>query len=92
MRAAHWLAEGVGFEPTEACTSAVFKTAAFDHSAIPPFFAPVSEARRRARKRDKGRTAMGNISVRRTLQSQSPNVQYRSRRGEVLEWSIRTAC
>jgi hypothetical protein len=34
------MAEGVGFEPTEACTSAVFKTAAFDHSAIPPRVAP----------------------------------------------------
>ena len=26
----------MGFEPTETCASAVFKTAAFDHSAIPP--------------------------------------------------------
>lgn len=25
-----------GFEPLEACTSAVFKTAAIDHSAISP--------------------------------------------------------
>src|SRR5262249_44138540 len=30
------LAEGVGFEPTEPYGSAVFKTAALDHSAIPP--------------------------------------------------------
>ena len=30
------MAEGVGFEPTEACTSAVFKTAAFVRSATPP--------------------------------------------------------
>ena len=30
------LAEEVGFEPTDACTSTVFKTAAFDHSATPP--------------------------------------------------------
>ncbi len=30
------LAEGVGFEPTEADALAVFKTAAFDLSAIPP--------------------------------------------------------
>ena len=30
------MAEGVGFEPTEACTSAVFKTTAFVHSATPP--------------------------------------------------------
>ena len=30
------MAEGVGFEPTEADASAVFKTAAFDLSAIPP--------------------------------------------------------
>jgi 3-oxoacyl-[acyl-carrier protein] reductase len=32
----HSLAERVGFEPTEACTSAVFKTAAFDRSATSP--------------------------------------------------------
>ena len=33
-----WLevAEGEGFEPPETCASTVFKTAAFDHSAIPP--------------------------------------------------------
>ena len=31
------LAEKVGFEPTEAFTSAVFKTAAFNHSANPPY-------------------------------------------------------
>ncbi len=30
------MAEGVGFEPTEACASTVFKTAAFGHSATPP--------------------------------------------------------
>ena len=34
------VAEGVGFEPTEACTSAVFKTAAFVHSATPPLLNP----------------------------------------------------
>src|SRR5205085_760380 len=33
---ARLLAEGVGFEPTEPCGSAVFKTAALNHSAIPP--------------------------------------------------------
>ena len=31
-----YLAEEVGFEPTEPCGSTVFKTAAFNHSAIPP--------------------------------------------------------
>jgi site-specific DNA recombinase len=30
------LAEGVGFEPTEACTSQLFKSCAFVRSAIPP--------------------------------------------------------
>ena len=30
------VAEGVGFEPTEPLSSTVFKTAAFNHSAIPP--------------------------------------------------------
>ncbi len=30
------MAEEVGFEPTEACTSAVFKTAALNHSATLP--------------------------------------------------------
>jgi len=32
----HSLAEKEGFEPPEACTSTVFKTAAIDHSAISP--------------------------------------------------------
>ncbi len=31
-----YIAEGEGFEPPEALTSTVFKTAAIDHSAIPP--------------------------------------------------------
>ncbi len=31
-----FMAEGVGFEPTSRCRETVFKTAAFDHSAIPP--------------------------------------------------------
>ena len=30
------MAEKEGFEPPEACTSTVFKTAAFDHSATSP--------------------------------------------------------
>ena len=33
-----FMAEEVGFEPTEPCGSTVFKTAAFNHSAIPPVF------------------------------------------------------
>ena len=32
------LAEGEGFEPPERCRSTVFKTAAIDHSANPPYF------------------------------------------------------
>ncbi len=32
----NFLAEGVGFEPTVALATAVFKTAAFVHSATPP--------------------------------------------------------
>ena len=31
------MAEGVGFEPTDACTSPVFKTGAIDHSATLPY-------------------------------------------------------
>ena len=31
-----FLAEGVGFEPTSPFGETVFKTAAIDHSAIPP--------------------------------------------------------
>ncbi len=31
------MAERVGFEPTEACTSLVFKTRAFNHSATFPY-------------------------------------------------------
>ena len=30
------MAEGEGFEPTDACTSPVFKTGAIDHSASLP--------------------------------------------------------
>lgn len=30
------MAEGQGFEPWVPCGTAVFKTAAFNHSAIPP--------------------------------------------------------
>jgi hypothetical protein len=30
------VAEGVGFEPTEACASLVFKTSTFVRSVIPP--------------------------------------------------------
>jgi hypothetical protein len=37
------VAEGEGFEPPEACTSAVFKTAAIVRSATPPRFANSSE-------------------------------------------------
>ena len=33
---ARFLAEGVGFEPTDACASPVFKTGAIDHSATLP--------------------------------------------------------
>ena len=32
------MAQGEGFEPPEAFTSTVFKTAAIDHSAIPAIF------------------------------------------------------
>ncbi len=38
----HKKAEGEGFEPPETCASTVFKTAAFDHSAIPPVYASLS--------------------------------------------------
>jgi hypothetical protein len=36
QRRQHMLAEGVGFEPTVSCPTAVFKTAAFNHSTTPP--------------------------------------------------------
>ena len=35
------LAEGVGFEPTSPFGETVFKTAAIDHSAIPPAKTPM---------------------------------------------------
>ena len=35
-RILNFLAEGVGFEPTSPFGETVFKTAAIDHSAIPP--------------------------------------------------------
>ena len=38
------LAEGVGFEPTSPFGETVFKTAAIDHSAIPPRIRPESES------------------------------------------------
>ena len=37
-----WFAEREGFEPPDPWRSTVFKTAAFDHSAISPIFQPVS--------------------------------------------------
>ena len=40
-------AEEEGFEPPEACTSAVFKTAAFNHSATPPWACTTSLRGRR---------------------------------------------
>ncbi len=36
------LAEGVGFEPTSPFGEAVFKTAALNHSAIPPLLQSIS--------------------------------------------------
>ena len=51
LRARVYLAEEVGFEPTEPCGSTVFKTAAFNHSAIPPLRFPLYQQRPRARRR-----------------------------------------
>ena len=42
--AANFLAEGVGFEPTSPFGETVFKTAAIDHSAIPPWIRPEGES------------------------------------------------
>ena len=36
-----FMAEGVGFEPTVPLGTTVFKTAAFNHSAIPPGIYPL---------------------------------------------------
>lgn len=36
------MAERVGFEPTEALTSLVFKTSAFDHSATSPRYVTIA--------------------------------------------------
>ena len=46
------MAEGVGFEPTLPFGKPVFKTGAFDHSAIPPLliYCTVSERRMSGRK------------------------------------------
>ncbi len=38
------MAEGVGFEPTSPFGEAVFKTAALNHSAIPPLIHAVRQA------------------------------------------------
>ena len=41
------MAEGVGFEPTDACASPVFKTGAIDHSAtLPPSVRRTADLRR----------------------------------------------
>ncbi len=44
------LAEGVGFEPTVPFGTAVFKTAALNHSAIPPKSLPIIMKARLTRK------------------------------------------
>ena len=73
------LAEGGGFEPPEACTSAVFKTAAFDLSAIPPYRSvPLWESNNSARAR-----YFTAKPMKRTMTALL---------GEVLEWSNRAAC
>ena len=38
------MAEGVGFEPTSPFGEAVFKTAALNHSAIPPLIHAIHQA------------------------------------------------
>src|SRR6187401_674199 len=43
------MAEGVGFEPTVPCSTAVFKTAALSHSATPPRKAGQQDTRRAKR-------------------------------------------
>ena len=45
-----FLAEAVGFEPTEPLGSTVFKTAAFDHSATPPHVWAFRACRRSSRR------------------------------------------
>ena len=52
--ASNFLAEEVGFEPTEPFSSTVFKTAAFNHSAIPPYmlFSPTRGRVRRSGYKD----------------------------------------
>ncbi len=49
------LAEGEGFEPPSPFGEAVFKTAAFIHSAIPPTFSPSSQSRPYSASRHRGR-------------------------------------
>ena len=65
------MAEGVGFEPTDPCGSAVFKTAAIVHSATPPrcalslaediTLAPAGDLRRAAARHP--RSAVGGASL-----------------------------
>ena len=75
------MAEGVGFEPTEAGhASAVFKTAAFDRSAIPPGVATLPHATDFVA--DRGLMFTGD-EAQRTIPVPT---------GEVLEWSNRAAC
>ena len=70
------LAEGKGFEPLETCASLVFKTSAFDRSAIPP----------------SSLLALATSAGGDTLQPTALNVQYVLPLGEVLEWLNRAAC
>ena len=42
MNFQRYVAERVGFEPTDACTSPVFKTGSFNRSDISPYGVPVT--------------------------------------------------
>ena len=59
------MAEGVGFEPTVGCPTAVFKTAAINRSTTPPWMPQHDTIRFRQSKRDcKGHAAEKAMSLR----------------------------
>ena len=66
------LAEEVGFEPTEPCGSTVFKTAALNHSAIPPFVQPIVYHRKPSAVENRGQPRTTEADRPRTCSARNP--------------------
>ncbi len=72
-----FLAESEGFEPPEALTSTVFKTAAIDHSANFPFKLPINGLTRLRLRRTIAITPQSGYKTRRVRRTETRSV-YRS--------------